>query len=118
MSKKQLLFSVTKKDLRIETFKTGGSGGQGRDKRDTGVRITHPDSGAVASSSDSRQQSQNKKLAFRRLVETDKFKAWHRLETARYLGVAIDAEETADRGMNSENLKVEVKKGGKWVEID
>jgi peptide chain release factor 1 len=112
---RELLFSVTKKDLKVETFKTGGSGGQGRDKRDTGVRITHPASGAVAVSSDSRQQSQNKKLAFRRLVETPKFKAWHRIETAHRLGHAVAAEESLDHSMRPENLKIEVKRNGRWV---
>ena len=60
MSKK-LLFSLTKKDFVIETFRSGGPGGQNQNKRNTGVRIRHPESGAVAESRVHRTQEQNKK---------------------------------------------------------
>lgn len=58
---KQLLFSVTKKDLIVETFRGSGKGGQHRNKNDTVVRITHPESRAVGKSEDERSQLQNKK---------------------------------------------------------
>ena len=51
---RELLFSVTKKDLRIDTFRAGGKGGQNQNKRNTGVRVTHPDSGAVGEARDQR----------------------------------------------------------------
>jgi len=38
---KHLLFSVTIKDCKVETFSVSGAGGQRRDKKQTGVRITH-----------------------------------------------------------------------------
>ena len=40
-SEKKLLFSVTKKDFDIQTFRSGGKGGQHQNKRDTGVRCVH-----------------------------------------------------------------------------
>ena len=61
--------SVTEKDLRIETFRGSGAGGQNRNKRDTAVRITHIPTGIVSTAQDQRTQGQNKKIAFRRLAE-------------------------------------------------
>ena len=64
MAKKELLFSLTKKDFVVETFRAGGKGGQKQNKTDSGVRIKHPASGAVAESREERSQHQNKKIAF------------------------------------------------------
>jgi protein subunit release factor B len=71
---KELLFSVTKKDLIVQTFKAGGKGGQHQNKTDSGVRIIHKKSGAVEESRNERSQYQNKKIAFKRLTESSKFK--------------------------------------------
>ena len=79
---KELLFSLGKKDFRIDTFRSGGKGGQHQNKTNSGVRITHPESGAVGESREERSQLQNKKKAFERLVETKEFKIWHRLKCA------------------------------------
>jgi protein subunit release factor B len=38
---KELLFSLTKKDFRIDTFRAGGKGGQKQNKTSSGVRVTH-----------------------------------------------------------------------------
>lgn len=53
---KTLLFSLTKKDFTIQTFCTGGKGGQHRNAKQNGVRIIHPASGAVAEHRDGRDQ--------------------------------------------------------------
>jgi len=108
---KELLFSITKKDFRVDTFRAGGKGGQNQNKRDTGVRITHPESGAVGTARDERSQGQNKKLAFRRLLETKEWKSWFRRRTA----LAYGAIDYVEEGLNPEHLKVEVKRNGQWV---
>ena len=82
--KRELLFSVTKKDLKIEPMLSSKSGGQRRDKVQTAIRITHPASGAVAISQDERSQEQNKRKAFHRLIDTELFKNWLRTELAKY----------------------------------
>lgn len=110
MSDRQLLFSITKKDFRIDTFRSGGKGGQNQNKRDTGVRITHIESGAVGESREERSQAQNKKKAFERLVESPKFKAWHKVKTAQILGIVKtpdEIEKEVDEAMKDENLKIE-----------
>lgn len=50
---------------------------------------------------------QNKKIAFQRLVNTDRFKQWHKIETARHLGLLVDVEKQVDEWMKEENLKIE-----------
>ena len=45
---KKLLFSLTAKDFEVQTFCTGGAGGQHRNAKKNGVRIIHTASGAAA----------------------------------------------------------------------
>lgn len=75
--------TVTKNDLRVTTLRGSGPGGQHRNKTETGVRIEHPASGAVAEATDSKSQHQNKVAALHRLVKTPEFKAWSRMMLAR-----------------------------------
>ena len=103
----KLLFSLTKKDFVIQTFCTGGNGGQHRNAKQNGVRIIHPASGARAEHRDGRDQPKNKEAAFRKLIETPTFKAWHKMEVARRLGILKKVEESVEEAMNPYNLKIE-----------
>ena len=105
---KSLLFSVTKKDFEMQTFKASGPGGQKRNKTNSAVRLIHRESGAVAEAKDSRSQHQNKLAAFEKLIASDKFQAWLRTETAQRSGALRDVEERVDRMMRPENLKIEM----------
>lgn len=104
---KQILFSVTRADLDVQTFRASGPGGQNVNKRDTGVRIVHRTSGAVGESCDERQQAQNKKIAFHRMVESRTFQSWVKMQAAARLQGFRDAEAKVERDMSPENLKVE-----------
>lgn len=108
---RQLLFSLTKKDFRIDTMRGSGAGGQHRNKTDSAVRITHIESGAIGYCEDQRSQHQNKKIAFERLVNSDKFKKWHKIKTAYALKGIQDVEKEinkkVDEAMKDENLKIE-----------
>jgi protein subunit release factor B len=81
-----------------------------RNKRKTGVRITHTASGAVGESRQHRTQGQNKKAALRRLVDHPEMKRWIRIQTAR----SADLGAKIDRMMQA--VRVEVHRGGKWIE--
>ena len=108
MKEKKLLFSLTKKDFEIQTFRCSGHGGQNINKVESGVRIIHTASGARAESCEQRHQHQNKMIAFKKLVETPKFKAWHKLECARLMGKLKDIDKIVDDLMRPENIKEEV----------
>jgi len=114
MGRGPLLFSVTKNDLVIETFRSGGKGGQNQNKVESGVRIRHPDSGAVAESREHASQLANKKAAFERLARTPEFLKWHKLETSRRLGMVLDIEAEVNRQMAPQNLRVDVQRDGRW----
>jgi len=112
---KELLFSVTKDDLIITTFKGSGPSGQHRNKTDSAVRIFHPESGAVGESQSERSQFTNKKIAFRHLLNSVKFKIWIARKTKESIeGVTL--EEKVEKMMADNNLKVEVFKNNKWKE--
>lgn len=112
---KELLFSLTKKDFEVQTFRAGGKGGQHQNKTDTGVRIIHRESGAVGEARDSRSQADNKKAAFNRLIKSNPFKRWHRLKCAELLkGISI--EDEVNKQMAQENIKEEYYENGKWQE--
>lgn len=63
------IFSLTKKDFRVDFFRGSGAGGQNRNKRDTAVRITHIETGITSECQEERNQEQNKKRAFLKLAE-------------------------------------------------
>ncbi len=109
--------TVTKDDLVIQTFRSGGKGGQHQNKTESGVRIIHPASGARGESREERSQHQNKRIALRRLTETPAFKLWVRermIEIER--GESI--EKSVERAMsNLDDIRVEVRDdSGRWVE--
>lgn len=114
MKKRRLLFSLTKKDFDIQTFRAGGKGGQHQNKRETGVRICHRDSGAVGEARDSRSQADNRKQAFKRLIASSKFKVWHNRQVVLALHrEKIDA--AVEEAMRPGNIRVEAQnQDGQW----
>ena len=80
---RELLFSITKKDLTITYFNGTGGGGQNRNKNANCVRIQHPDSGCLVVGQDQKSRAANQKRALHRLVEHPKFKLWLRIESGR-----------------------------------
>lgn len=107
MPNKELLFSLTRKDFEIQTFCTGGNGGQHRNAKQNGVRVIHAASGARGEHRDGRDQGKNREAAFKKLTESTAFKAWHTQEVARRLGLEAEIQKRVDKAMRPENLKIE-----------
>lgn len=70
--------NIRKDELRTDTFRASGAGGQHVNKTESGVRFTHIPTGIVAESTDSRSQHKNREIALQRLYL--KIKETKRLE--------------------------------------
>ena len=111
---KEKLFTITKKDFDIQTFCSGGPGGQAQNKTSSGVRIVHKASGAVGESRTHRSQHHNKREALKRLTESKKFKIW--LTRKMYeINDGKTIEQKVEEAVKEENIKIEVKnEKGEW----
>jgi peptide chain release factor 2 len=88
-------------DLKIDTYRAQGAGGQHVNKTDSAVRITHLPTGVVVAIQNERSQSANKQTAMRvlkaRLVE--------RAEEEREAVLAKERGGTADTGFGGESVR-------------
>ena len=71
--------NINKADLKTDTFRASGAGGQHVNKTESGVRFTHLPTGIVAESTDARSQIKNRDIAIQRLYQKiyDSKKAKH-----------------------------------------
>jgi len=78
---------ISPKDIKIDTFRSSGPGGQNVNKVETAIRITHLPSGIIVVSQTQRSQSKNREKAMAilraKLAEMEKEKALEQITSER-----------------------------------
>jgi len=92
---------INPQDLKIETFRASGAGGQYVNTTETAVRITHLPTGIVVSCQDERSQFQNKQKALKILYA--KLKDYY--ERRKREEIARERKEQVGTGERSEKIR-------------
>lgn len=114
MGTKELLFSVTKKDFKIDYFSGTGGGGQHRNKHQNCVRLHHQDSKVLVTGQSNKERKANLREALNNLVNNPKFLMWHTRKVHEIVtGKTI--EKIVEDQMDDKNILIEYKVDKKWT---
>jgi peptide chain release factor 1 len=93
--------NINKSDLKVDTFRSSGAGGQHVNKTESGVRFTHLPTGVVAESTDGRSQIRNREIALQRLYQ----KIYENQKSQYESTVAAERKSLVGSGDRSEKIR-------------
>jgi len=90
---------INKADLKVDTFRSSGAGGQHVNKTESGVRITHLPTNIVSESQDGRSQIKNREIALQRLYQKilDVQTTQHESEQAAHRKSLVGSGDRSDK---------------------
>ncbi len=93
--------NINRADLKIDTYRSSGAGGQHINKTESAVRITHLPTGVVSESQDGRSQIQNREIALQRLYQ----KIYEAQQQQHLSALAAQRKSLVGSGDRSEKIR-------------
>lgn len=88
-------------DLRIDTYRAGGAGGQHVNRTESAVRITHIPTGIVAACQEGKSQIENRETAMKML----KSKLWEKAESEKNANLSSLRKDQVGSGERAEKIR-------------
>lgn len=94
-------FEINPADLQIDTYRSGGAGGQHVNKTESAIRITHIPTGVVVECQDERSQYKNKEKALKVL----RSRLYEKMQQEQNAAIASDRRAQVGTGDRSERIR-------------